>query len=214
MTIAPITIEPMQSKYNPQVGRLLVHGFRGKFQHLTNLNDDDLALFFEKLFDHFPKEPASQRMVALQEGEVIGTISIKWKAEADRKQKQELSSWKSFNRFGGWNLLKMLIGLYFLNHEPQAGECYIADVAVDPKHRSKGVGKLLLQWAQHVVEPHLDVLSLHVVGKNPRAKHLYELLSFQTHLQKKSLVRQLLFNESNWDYMVLNIKKVSVHEIS
>lgn len=198
----------MQAKYNPQVGRLLVHGFRGKFQNLTNLNDDDLALFFEKLFEHFPIEPASQRMVALQDGEVIGTISIKWKHESDIKQKQELPSWKSFNKLGQWNLLKMLIGLSILDYKPQSGECYIADIVVHPDHRSKGVGKLLLQWAQHIVknEPRLDVLSLHVVGNNPRAKHLYELLSFQTHLQKNSLVRHLLFNEPKWYYMVLKLK--------
>ncbi|MEC0090765.1 GNAT family N-acetyltransferase [Paenibacillus macquariensis] len=208
MTTVPITLEPMQTKYNLQVGHLLVHGFRGKFQHLTNMNDDDLAVFFENLFEHFPTEPASQRMVALQDGEVIGTISIKWKPESDKKQKQEFPSWKSFNRLGKWNLLKMLIGLSLLDHKPQAGECYIADIVVHPDHRSKGIGKLLFQWAQHFVqtEPHLDVLSLHVVGSNPRAKHLYELLSFQTHLQKNSLVRHLFFKESKWDYMVLNLK--------
>ncbi|CAH1057382.1 GNAT family N-acetyltransferase [Paenibacillus pseudetheri] len=208
MTIAPITIEPMQAKYNPQVSRLLVHGFRGKFQTLTSMNDDDLALFFEKLFEHFPTEPAGQRMAALQDGEVIGTISIKWKPEYDMKQKQKLPSWKSFNRLGKWNLVKMLIGLSLLDHKPQAGECYIADIVVHPDHRSKGVGKLLLQWAQQFVqtEPHLDVLSLHVVGSNPRAKHLYELLTFQTHLQNNSLVRHLLFNESKWDYMLMKLK--------
>lgn len=206
MITAPITIELMQAKYNPQVSRMLVHGFRGKFQTLTNMNDDDLALFFEKLFEHFHTEPSSQRMVALQDGEVIGTISIKWKPVSDRKQK--LPSWKNFNRLGKWNLLKMLIGLSLLDHKPQAGECYIADIVVHPDHRSKGIGKLLLQWAQHFVqtEPHLDVLSLHVVGSNQRAKHLYELLSFQTHLQKKSLVRHLLFKESKWDYMLMKLK--------
>lgn len=207
MTVLSITIEPMQAKYNGPVSRLLVHGFRGKFLKLTNMNDDDLALFFEKLFEHFPTEPGSQRMVALQDGEVIGSMSIKWKPESDIKHKQKLPSWKSFDRLGKWNLLKMLIGLSFLNHKPQAGECYIEDVVVHPDHRSKGVGKLLFQWAQHFVqsEPHLDVLSLHVVGNNPRAKRLYELLSFQTHLQKNSLVRYLLFNESRWDYMVLKL---------
>ncbi|GLI04528.1 hypothetical protein YDYSG_05580 [Paenibacillus tyrfis] len=81
MTAASITIEPMQAKYNPQVGRLLVQGFGGKFQCLTNMNDGELALFFEKLLDHFPADPASQRMVARQDGEAIGTISIKWKSE-------------------------------------------------------------------------------------------------------------------------------------
>lgn len=64
-----------------------VHGFRGKFQTLTKMNNDDLAPFFEKLFEHTPTDPASQRMVALQEREAFG-------------------------------------------------------------HRSKGVGKQLMQWAQ------------------------------------------------------------------
>lgn len=206
MTITPITIEPMQTKYNQQISRLLVHGFRGKFQNLTNMNDDDLALFFEKLFDHYPTEPASQRVVALQEGEVIGTISIKWKTKSVIKQK--IPSWKSFNYFGKWNLVKMLFGLYLLNHEPQSGECYIAEVVVHPNHRNKGVGKLLLQWAQHFAqrEPHLNMLSLHVAGSNPRAKHLYELQSFQTHLHQKSLLRHLLFNEAEWDYMIMKLK--------
>lgn len=208
MTAAPITIEPMQSKYNPQVGRLLVHGFRRKFQNLTNMNDDDLALFFEKLFEHSPTEPASQRIVALQDEEVIGTISIKWKPESGMKQKQELPPWKSFNKLGKWNLLKMLIGLSFLDHKPRAGECYIADVVVHPDHRSKGVGKLLLEWTQQFVqaEPSLNILSLHVSGKNPRAKHLYEQLSFHTHSQKNSLMRHFLFNELKWHYMVLRSK--------
>ncbi|MFD0713163.1 GNAT family N-acetyltransferase [Paenibacillus sp. GCM10027626] len=209
MTAAQIMIEPMQLKYNPQVGQLLVHGFRGKFQHLTNLNDEELALFFEKLFDQYPAEPAGQRMVAVQGREVVGTLSLKWKVEADRKQeKQKLPSWKNFNMFSKWNLLKMLVGLYFLDHKPEAGECYIADVVVHPDHRGKGVGKLLLERAHQFVlsEPRLDRLSLYVSGKNPRAKHLYEQLSFQTHLQENSYVWHFLFNELEWEYMVNVIK--------
>ncbi|MBE9914115.1 GNAT family N-acetyltransferase [Paenibacillus donghaensis] len=209
MTVMPITIEPMQAKYNSQVGRLLGHGFRGKFQHLTNMSDDDLALFFAKLFDLFPIESASQRMIALQDGEVIGTLSIKWKAKSNMKQeKQRFPSWKSFNSFGKWNFLKMLIGLSFLDHKPQAGECYIADVVVHPDHRSKGVGKMLFEWVQQFVqaEPHLNILSLHVSGKNTRAKHLYEKLSFHTHTQKNSIMRHFLFNELKWHYMVRRLK--------
>ncbi|MFL1673210.1 GNAT family N-acetyltransferase [Paenibacillus dendritiformis] len=209
MTASRITIEPMQAKYNPQVSRLLVHGFRGKFQHLTNLSDEDLAHFFKKLFDQIPAEPASRRIVALQEGEVIGTLSIKWNANSEIKQeKKQLPSWRSFNSFGKWNLLKLFIGLSLLDHKPQAGECYIAAVVIHPDHRSKGVGKLLLEWAQQFVqaEPSLKMLSLHVSGKNPRAKHLYEQLSFYTHSQENSIISHFLFNEWKWHYMVLRLK--------
>ncbi|CAH8770819.1 GNAT family N-acetyltransferase [Paenibacillus dendritiformis] len=209
MNAARITIEPMQAKYNPQVGRLLVHGFRGKFQHLTNMSDEDLALFFEKLLEHIPAEPASRRIVALEEGEVIGTLSIKWNANSEiKEEKKQLPSWRSFNSFGKWNLLKLFIGLSLLDHKPQAGECYIAAVVVHPDHRSKGVGKLLLEWAQQFVqaEPSLNILSLHVSGKNPRAKHLYEQLSFYTHSQENSILSHFLFDEWKWNYMVLRLK--------
>ncbi|TVX94676.1 GNAT family N-acetyltransferase [Paenibacillus agilis] len=210
MMKSPITIEPMQAKYYPQVSRLLVYVFRGKFQHLTTMSDDDLALFFEKLFEHFPTDPASRRMVALQDGEVIGTISVKWRGEYNngrKGRKQKLSSWKNFNRFGKWNLIKMLIGLHVFKHKPEMGECYIEDVVVHPDHQGKGVGKLLLQWALHFVqtEPMLDMLSLYVSGKNPRAKQLYERLSFYTHSQSNSMVWHLLFNEMKWDYMVMKM---------
>jgi ribosomal protein S18 acetylase RimI-like enzyme len=210
MTASRITIEPMQAEYNPQVSRLLVHGFRGKFQHLTNLSDEDLAHFFKKLFAQIPAEPASRRIVALQEGEVIGTLSIKWNADSSGKkqEKRKVPSWRSFNSIGTWNLLTLLIGLSLLDHQPQAGECYITDVAVHPDHRGKGIGKMLLEWAQQFVhaEPSLNMLSLHVSGKNPRAKHLYEQLSFCTHSQGNSIMRHFLFNEKKWHYMILRLK--------
>lgn len=206
MTVSPITIEPMHAMYNQQIGQLLVHGFRGKFQTLTKLNDGDLALFFEKVFDHVPSDPASQRMVALQEGEVIGTISIKWKTESTSMP--TFPAWKNFHRFGKWTLLKMFIGLSFLDHKPEAGECYITDVVVHPDHQGKGIGNLLLQWAQNFAQtqPSLDKLSLYVAGKNPRAEQLYQRLSFHTQLRESSFLSHILFKEKKWSYMVKRLK--------
>ncbi|GAA0400012.1 GNAT family N-acetyltransferase [Paenibacillus motobuensis] len=200
-----IAIEPMQAKYNAQVSRLLVYGFGDKFRTLMNMGDDELALLFEHLLEHFPSEPASQRLVALQEGEVIGTLGFKRKPDhtVKQEQKQRALSWKSFNKVSKWSLIKLLTGLYLLDHRPQVGECYVTDIAVHPDYRGQGVGKLLLQRVQHFVqtEPNLYILSLYVAGKNPRAKHLYEQLSFRTHFQGTSIIRQLFFKEPKWDYM-------------
>ncbi|WP_246021791.1 GNAT family N-acetyltransferase [Paenibacillus zeisoli] len=202
----PITIEPMQAKYNGQVGRLLAQAFLGKFQMLTSLNEDDLALFFEQMLEYVGAESSTQRMVALQQGEVIGSISIRWRLVhgIPPKINEKLPPWRILSQFGRWNLIKMLIGLYVLDHEPEPYECYIADLAVRSDQRSKGVGKLLLQWAQQAVamNPALDRLTLHVSGSNPRAKQLYEQLSFQTHSRENRYMLRLLFNESRWDYMV------------
>lgn len=208
-----ISIEPMQAKYNAQVSRLLVYGFGDKFRTLMNIGDDELALFFEHLLEHFPPEPASQRLVALQDGEVVGTLSFKRKPDHDMKQeqKQRTLSWKNFNKVNKWSLIKLLTGLYLLNHRPQVGECYVTDIAVHPDYRGQGVGRLLLQRVQHFVqtEPSLYILSLHVSGRNPRAKHLYEQLSFRTHSQGTSIMRQLFFKEPRWDYMQMERKEVS-----
>ncbi|WP_409179022.1 GNAT family N-acetyltransferase [Brevibacillus fortis] len=208
MTEAPLTIEPMHAKYNEQVSQLLVHGFRGKFQTLTNMNNEELALFFKKLFDQFPNEPATQRMVAIQEGIVVGTMSIKWQNGSYLKEQRKLHSWTNFRMFGKWNLFIMVLGLYFLEHKPQKGECYIADVVVHPDHQGKGIGNLLLGWAQNFVqtEPSLDTLSLYVAGKNPRAEQLYKRLSFHTQLREKSFLSHILFNEKKWSYMVKRLK--------
>lgn len=75
MTATAIVLEPMQAKYNPQVSHLLVHGFCAKIQHLTNKCEDELTLFFERLLDRYPAEPASLRMVAVQDGVAVVTIS-------------------------------------------------------------------------------------------------------------------------------------------
>lgn len=204
-----ITVEPMQAKYNAQVSRLLVYGFGDKFRTLMNMGDDELVLFFGHLLEQFPSEPASQRLVALQDGEVIGTLGFKHKPDHVMKQEQNQRtlSWKSFNKVSKWSLLKLLFGLYLLDHRPQVGECYVTDIAVHPDHRSQGVGKLLLQRVQDFVqtEPSLYILSLYVSGKNPRAKHLYEQLSFRTHSQGTSIMRQLFFKEPKWDYMLMEL---------
>ena len=208
MTTGLLTIEQMEQKYNSQVSRLLAYGFRGKFQTLTNMNDDELALFFEMLFEHDPNELFSRRMVALLDGNVVGTMSIQWKGDSNIKQRRTPFSWSSFKRFGTWNFLKMMIGLQFLEHNPHKGECYIADIVVHPDFRGLGVGTLLLQWAIDYVkaQPSLDVLSLYVSDNNKRASRLYEQLSFHTKYQVNSLTQYILFREPKWNYMVMKIK--------
>lgn len=204
MTATPITIERMRPIYNQEVSRLLVDGFRGKFQALTKLSDDELAHFFEKLPVYFPDEPGELRMVALQNGEVIGTMTLKWKTEAPAgSQARHYPSWQELNTFGKWNLLKLLTGLRCLAYQPADRECYIADLSVHHHHRSKGVGKQLLQWAQYNMQtkPDVDYLSLHVSARNQRAKQLYEQLSFRSCAKETSILRYLLFKEYEWEYM-------------
>ncbi|MNW27946.1 Mycothiol acetyltransferase [compost metagenome] len=97
-----------------------------------------------------------------------------------------------------------MIGLQLLSHIPNHRECYIADLSVHPDYRGKGVGTLLIQWAQEYVyaHPRFHYLSLHVAASNSGAQHLYEQHSFRTLELKHSLLFQLLFRERTWHYMI------------
>lgn len=67
-------------------------------------------------------------MIALQAGEVVGSVCIKRKAESNMKQEVFKFPWRDCSRLGKWNLFKLFLSLYLLDHQPQAGECYIEDI--------------------------------------------------------------------------------------
>lgn len=142
MIEAPITIEPMQAKYNRQVGRLLVQGFREKFHRLAKkMNDEELSHFFETMLEAFPDESAGHRVIALQQGVVLGTLSMKWRSAAATSAKPEKQqqpaptgrSFRQFGQFGLWTVFKLGVGLYLLDHQPQPGECYIDGPGRSPR---------------------------------------------------------------------------------
>lgn len=120
----PITLEPIQPMYHQQVGQLQAYLLHGKFQHLTSMASDELALFFELWLEQVPDMPGSQRMIAFQEGKVIGTIAIKWEPQPSRasQPQQTPPSWQSFRSFGRWNLFKMRLGLSLFDYKLQVGD--------------------------------------------------------------------------------------------
>ncbi|WP_341346252.1 GNAT family N-acetyltransferase [Paenibacillus sp. FSL H3-0469] len=207
MSLAPITIEPMQPRYNRPVSQLLAQAFQAKFHRRLHLSGNVLAKGLETLLDYAPAGPFAPRSVALQQGEVIGSIGMKYKSAEDQlvrgKRLAPLPAVFPLLRRRG--MVRLLAGLATLEHYPEAGECYITDLAVHPAHHSKGVGRQLLGWAGEVVaaDPGLDRLSLHVAASNPRARQLYERLSFQTSVRQNRQLLYLVLGERAWEYMVL-----------
>lgn len=209
MTKSTITLELMQMKYNAQVSQLLVDGFRSKFQYRTKVTDHDLAQFFEQMLSISSHDLDCQRIVAIQDGVVVGTLAVQWHADPTKpKQKSSLSLYKKPQNFARWNALKLWIGLILLEHQPKVGECYITDVVVHPQHRSTGISKLLFDWVEQFVASRADLnyLSLHVSSKNIRAKSLYERLSFHTSSQRKSWLHHFFFQQSTWYFMICRSK--------
>ncbi|SMG23584.1 GNAT family N-acetyltransferase [Paenibacillus aquistagni] len=204
----PIRIEPMLSNHIPAVSQLLALGFIAKFQTRAHLTDHELAYFFQQLLSLYPLGPQSHRLVALQEGVVIGTMCLMWKHPDQTPIKHGFPALKSFRPLSKWTVLKLLVGLQALEHKPSDNECYISDITVHPEYRGKGAGTCLLQYAMQIVfrEPSLQVLSLHVSKKNRRAEQLYEQLNFRKHSTLTNFASGLLFKEPLWHYMLLHVK--------
>lgn len=202
-----MTIEPVQPEFYPSVGQLMAYGFGYKFENLTSLAIEELGSTFTKLLHYLPQEPNSLRIVARQQGEVVGTMCMKWKGtksnKSNKSNKSKSTWWSKCNSIGNWNLFKLVTGLYLLQHSPELEECYIEDLVVHPQHQGKGIGKQLLQWAHQFMRQSagMTYLSLHVASHNHKAIQLYERYQFTQQNCDNSLLTGLLLGEKRWNYM-------------
>lgn len=118
ISLNSITIDPFHEQDHITVSRLLVNSFQGKFQTLVPLEDDDIANLLIGLWEQDPKSATTQQIVAKENGEVVGTLSLKWKdnRSSDRiklKSSHPISFSQLFKQFGYLNVCKFMVGLYF-----------------------------------------------------------------------------------------------------
>lgn len=201
MTLS-ITIESVQPELYPSVGQLIAYGFGYKFENLTSLSIEQLGFTFTQLLRYLPREPNSLRVVAKQQGEVVGTMCMKWRG-TKTNEFNDSNWWSKCNGIGNLKLFKLVTGLYLLQHSPELEECYIEDLVVHPQHQGKGIGKQLLHWAHQFMlqSTGMTYLSLHVASHNHKAIQLYERYQFTQQSCDNSLLTDLLLGEKRWNYM-------------
>lgn len=200
-----IQIEAVTPEHYKDVAELMAHGFGHKFQRSSSLSISDLAMAFEQLLIHEPRQANSLRVVTLENNVVTGTLGLQWKAGAgvENVKRTSFEWWKACSHIGYGKMVCILAGIHLLKHEPSAGECYIEDLVVHPVHQGKGVAKQLLDWAQQYMlqRTSLSYLSLHVARHNEHAIRLYERVHFHTQNRASSLLTGLLLGEHHWYYM-------------
>jgi len=205
--ITSIQIEPVRIQFHQAVAELMAYGFGHQFQKITSLSTYDLAYVFEQLLKHPAKEQHTLRVIARHNEEIVGTMGLKWKEASNRAAITTLHTnshwWSKCNRIGNWKLLQLIIGLHLLKHTPELHECYVEDLVVHPQHQGKGIGTLLLQWAQRYMlqSRALSFLSLHVASHNYHAIQLYERHQFRKQRSTNSFLTGLLLDENQWHYM-------------
>ncbi|WP_339168258.1 GNAT family N-acetyltransferase [Paenibacillus sp. FSL H7-0943] len=209
MSTNEVIIAHYQEQDREAVSRLLVDAFHGKFHSLLSLEDNEIADLLIRLWEQDSTSLSSKQIIAYENGEVVGTIYLKWQdtislKKGSIKPLNRAPFLQLFKKFGYLNVCKLILGLYFLDYQPRAKECYVAHLAVRSSHRNKGIGKELLGWAADFVNSHSEIekLTLHVANKNKRAINMYQQLNFEIHKSDYSAVRHLLFKEPVWHYMI------------
>lgn len=212
-----IIIVPYQQEDNESICSLLVEAFHGKFRSLVRLDDQDIVELVSKTWSTDSKNSSGQQMVVKEDGEIIGTISLKWKDKNSINNADAKINYKTrFKRFGFINVCKFLIGMGFLEYHPKEDqECYIEHVAIHSRCRNKGIGQLFLTWAQDFIHhhPEFEQLSLHVSSKNKHAVHLYQKAGFGIERSSYNLIRSLFFQEPNWHFMKWRVKEIRTNDV-
>ncbi|WP_246053970.1 GNAT family N-acetyltransferase [Paenibacillus anaericanus] len=204
-----IVIVPYQREDYESICRLLVKSFQGKFHSLVQLDDEDIIKLLSKIWLNESECVSEKQMVVKEDGELVGTIFLKWKDESSPpKISTNYNSRALFKQFGFITVCKFIIGMGMLEYKPQEQECYIEHIAIHSMYRNQGMGKLVLTWAKDFVQQHpeFEELTLFVSGKNNNAIHLYEKAGFHIEKSKYNFKRHLFFQEPLWHLMTWRSK--------
>ena len=120
--------------------------------------------------------------VIFDEGEIIGMLMF---YTHDKKHKFYFKSLK---------LLIVDIWDYLVTCDIKKGDFYIAEIAIDENHRSKGYGsKIIREIIDYALENNYKRVILDADFKNTKARALYERLGFKV-FNKKSFLKRGMYN--------------------
>ncbi|MCY9786691.1 GNAT family N-acetyltransferase [Nocardiopsis sp. EMB25] len=135
------------------------------------LNPPDKARSF--LADHLNHD---RGIVAVIDGEVVGVVGY----QLGGRGLIGGGAGDVLSAYGPLRGLPRLALLALMERRPEPGELVMDGIAVDPRHRGRGVGGLLLRAVAGVAAEHArHRVRLDVIDVNPRARALYERHGFR-----------------------------------
>ncbi|WP_328802261.1 GNAT family N-acetyltransferase [Paenibacillus sp. LX16] len=203
MSAKSFDIVAYQKQDHEAVCSLLVESFKAKFQSLVTLEDQAIQQLLMKIWVQNPYSTSMKQFVAKENEDVVGVLSLKWKAPSSSlPETNPISLAPLLKKFGCFNVFKFLTGMHALEYTPAANECYIDHLAIRSSHRNQGIGRRLLAFAQQfTVESGFHALTLHVAYKNQGAICLYHKLAFEVEQSKYNGLRHFWFKEPVWYLM-------------
>lgn len=119
MSAKSFDIVAYQKQDHEAVCSLLVESFKAKFQSLVTLEDQAIQQLLMKVWVQNPYSTSMKQFVAKENEEVVGVLSLKWKAPSSSlPETNPISLAPLIKQFGCFNIFKFLTGMHALEYPP------------------------------------------------------------------------------------------------
>lgn len=206
MTDSNIVIRPMTKTDLKASAAIMAHAFRAKLVLLKSWTDKkiiDLILDVH-LFDSSNFEG---HYVATCQNEVVGILHLNWFEQQKNRKNPQLDILRLFRKFGIWRILITGLALPILDSKVEKDEMMVDHIAVHPDYRGQGIGAALLSFGEEQAKNHHHVIkyTLMVIGRNERAKRLYERMGFKINKICDHTISKVLTSVKKSQYMVKDL---------
>ena len=197
-----IHTEKYQDRDFHEVISLLVNSFESKLSQRQNLPLHCVEEIMQIVWDIKAYNPDYLNLVVKENGKVAATILIRLRKSQKRQKK--LPFFTLCRRYGFRNILFLSFQLAALD-SVNPDDCYLEHIAVDSVWRGKGLGTMLISYAEELlISQGFTSLSLAVAESN-KAKYLYERMGFQAIHRIHSRSKGKFLGISNWVFMRKNL---------
>lgn len=205
-----ISIEKYKDSNFKEVISLLVSSFESKFCYRQNLTISNIENILYSIWDIKAENSSYLHFVAKKDGKVVGVILIRFGKQL--KSHKKIPFFHLCYCYGLFNMLLLIFKLSVLEIFT-IRDCYVEHIAVDKSMRGKGVGELLISYAEEVLSGMgFSSLSLVVAESNP-AKNLYDRKGFKDIEHISSRFKEYFIGINKWVFMRKSLIKNAQEKI-
>eukprot|EP00397_Hematodinium_sp_SG-2012_P002188 GEMP01002194.1.p1 GENE.GEMP01002194.1~~GEMP01002194.1.p1 ORF type:complete len:277 (+),score=25.11 GEMP01002194.1:300-1130(+) len=206
-TLHGVEITRAQRSDVREISCLVSRGFREIFSWVGADNEKAAAMATLELEYNF-KSCWGKVGVARAQGEdaILGAIFLVTDADQKRRLDAPLRTYLNILGFFGTFRFKKL--RFLRDPRVKPNECYISWIVVREDSRGKGVGSVLLAWAEDRARDMMKKSLMLYVANTSRAKKLYQRLGYQEAFVKRVFCLSPIFWCTTGYFLVKSMRKI------
>lgn len=206
MTHSEIRIRPMTKADFKSSAVIMTYAFRAKYVLLKSWTDEkiiDLTL----AVPFFDPSNLEGHYVATYQQKVVGVLHLNWFEQQKNRKNPKMDLVKLFRKFGFWRITITGVALLMQDAKVKKDEMMVNHIAVHPDYRGQGIGAALLAFGEEQAQKQQDVTkyTLMVIGRNKRARKLYERIGFKVNKVYDHPITRFFTSVKTSQYMIKSI---------